>query len=123
MSKLLRYSRGAFGDPSHLPEESQGIQYFRTYLEALRFVGRDLENTELQPADDLALLAANSFVQAWVDGEKSTSLMSEVWLLLNVFGQSHVHHYTKQLWSWSTHQVAVSTITNFACYLFVYTFF
>ena len=45
-------------------ESSRASQYLQEYLEALK-LGTSLPNTELQPADDLAILAAQVFVNIW----------------------------------------------------------
>ncbi|KAG8217714.1 N-acetyltransferase B complex non catalytic subunit-domain-containing protein [Butyriboletus roseoflavus] len=46
-------------------ETARGLKYLKEYLEGLA-LGRDLPITELQPADDLVLLAANALVMVWV---------------------------------------------------------
>ena len=45
-------------------ETVRGLKYLKEYLEGLA-LGGDLPVTELQPADDLVLLAANAFVMVW----------------------------------------------------------
>lgn len=40
------------------------MEYLKAYFEALKF-GGDLPDTELQPADDLAILAAMAYVNVW----------------------------------------------------------
>ncbi len=45
-------------------ETARAELYTKAYLEGLK-LGVDLPNTELQPADDLALLAASSYVSLW----------------------------------------------------------
>ncbi|KAH0827176.1 N-acetyltransferase B complex non catalytic subunit-domain-containing protein [Lanmaoa asiatica] len=45
-------------------ETARGLKYLEEYLEGLA-LGRDLPITELQPADDLILLAANALVMVW----------------------------------------------------------
>ena len=40
------------------------MQYTKSYLEGLQF-GRDLPTTELQYADDLAILAAHAYISLW----------------------------------------------------------
>ncbi|PFH54291.1 hypothetical protein AMATHDRAFT_38233 [Amanita thiersii Skay4041] len=61
--KLLRYKLPT----SDLTPEAECMRakaYTKHYLEGLK-LGTDLPNTELQPADDLAILAGNSFVMLW----------------------------------------------------------
>ncbi|KAF7294869.1 Actin cytoskeleton organization protein [Mycena indigotica] len=59
--KLLRYNTPELT----LPEESaRATQYTQQYLESL-IHGSGLPATELQPADDLAILAASSFISIW----------------------------------------------------------
>ena len=45
-------------------ETARGLKYLQEYLDGLA-LGGDLPVTELQPADDLVLLAANAFVMVW----------------------------------------------------------
>lgn len=45
-------------------EIARGLKYLEEYLEGIA-LGTDLPTTELQPADDLVLLAANAFVMVW----------------------------------------------------------
>lgn len=45
-------------------ETARGLKYLEEYLEGLA-LGGDLPVTELQPADDLVLLAANALVMVW----------------------------------------------------------
>lgn len=49
---------------THEAETARAALYTEKYLEALKF-GTDLPSTELQPADDLALLGASSYVSLW----------------------------------------------------------
>ncbi|KAF8559771.1 actin cytoskeleton organization protein [Imleria badia] len=46
-------------------ETARGLKYLEEYLDGLA-LGGDLPVTELQPADDLVLLAANALVMVWV---------------------------------------------------------
>ena len=63
--KLARYIQITPTD-----ESAEGTKFFRMYFSALP-LGGGLSVTELHPADDLALLAANCFVQSWTDQGKS----------------------------------------------------
>ncbi|KAF7304820.1 Actin cytoskeleton organization protein [Mycena kentingensis (nom. inval.)] len=61
--KLLRYVLTS--DELSVPAETaRAALYTQQYLKALKF-GADLPSTELQPADDLALLAASANVNLW----------------------------------------------------------
>lgn len=61
--KLRRY---LFGTDQLTTERevTNALTYLKAYVSALPF-GKDLPNTELQPADDLVLLAAQAFVNLW----------------------------------------------------------
>ena len=54
--------------------------YTTQYLEAL-VVGKDLAVTDLQPADDLAILAGHSFVNLWSITQDEKHLYNAVSLL------------------------------------------
>ena len=61
--KLLRYNLAA----AEITPESESLragQYLEAYLDALKF-GNHIVDTELQPADDLAILASQAHVSAW----------------------------------------------------------
>ena len=45
-------------------ETARAEEYFRQYLAALPF-GTELPETELQPADDLVILAVQAYVTLW----------------------------------------------------------
>jgi N-terminal acetyltransferase B complex non-catalytic subunit len=61
--KLLRFN--LTGDQlTPKLETSLAAEYVRLYLEGLAH-GRNLPDTELQPADDLAVLAGHAFVNLW----------------------------------------------------------
>jgi N-terminal acetyltransferase B complex non-catalytic subunit len=45
-------------------ELSRGNLYIKHYIQGLA-LGNQLASTELQPADDLAILAANTFINIW----------------------------------------------------------
>ncbi|OBZ75813.1 N-alpha-acetyltransferase 25, NatB auxiliary subunit [Grifola frondosa] len=61
--KLLRYN---LTEAELTPERelARAVQYVRSYLEGLRF-GEGFAVHELQPADDLAILAGQAFVNLW----------------------------------------------------------
>ncbi|KAH9951453.1 actin cytoskeleton organization protein [Amylocystis lapponica] len=61
--KLIRYNLTLEELTPEL-ESPRAAQYLRSYMEALKF-GTDLPDTELQPADDLAVLASQVHVSAW----------------------------------------------------------
>ena len=55
-------------------------KYLKYYLEALP-LGAHLPSTELQPADDLALLAGNALVNLWTLTNHDAHLLNVVYLL------------------------------------------
>ncbi|KAF9227685.1 hypothetical protein BS17DRAFT_774157 [Gyrodon lividus] len=61
-------------------ETTRGLQYLNEYMEGLA-LGKDLPITELQPADDLALLAAHAFVMVWTLNNSEEALYQAVILL------------------------------------------
>lgn len=61
-------------------EAARALQYLRVYLDALH-LGKDLPDTELQPADDLALLSGQAFVSAWRTGRDAVHLYNAVAVL------------------------------------------
>lgn len=74
--KLLRYNLVASQIIEEL-ETSRAVQYLQVYLDALK-LGKDLPDTELQPADDLALLSGQAFVGAWRAGGDAAYLYNAV---------------------------------------------
>ena len=63
MYKLQRYLL----TPTQLTAEletARALTYLRAYMAALP-LGQEFPSTELQPADDLILLAAQAYVNAW----------------------------------------------------------
>lgn len=77
--KLLRYN----SDKRQVTAEAEavlGLQYLQAYLKALQF-GKGLPDTELQPADDLAILAGQAYIGLWhitrreVDLYKAASIL------------------------------------------------
>ena len=61
-------------------ETARGLKYLEEYLEGLA-LGGDLPATELQPADDLVLLAANAFVMVWTLNHSEDALYQAVTIL------------------------------------------
>lgn len=61
--KLLRYNLSAAEVTPEL-ESVRVAEYVRLYLEALSH-GKELPDTELQPADDLVILAGQTYVSLW----------------------------------------------------------
>lgn len=70
--KLLRYNLST-SEVTSEAEAACALQYFSSYLDALKF-GKELPDTELQPADDLALLSGQAFVGAWKAGGEAVHL-------------------------------------------------
>lgn len=77
--KILRYN---LLEPDITVElESARVEkYLKYYLEALP-LGAHLPPTELQPADDLALLAGNALVNLWTLTSHDIHLLNAVYLL------------------------------------------
>ncbi|KAH7889369.1 N-acetyltransferase B complex non catalytic subunit-domain-containing protein [Phlebopus sp. FC_14] len=61
--KLQRYKLSKSHISADL-ESARGMQYLTEYMDGLS-LGAELPVTELQPADDLAILAAHAFVNVW----------------------------------------------------------
>ncbi|KIJ16949.1 hypothetical protein PAXINDRAFT_168389 [Paxillus involutus ATCC 200175] len=61
-------------------ETTRGLQYHNEYMEGLA-LGKDLPPTELQPADDLAILAAHAFMTVWTLANSEEALYQAVTLL------------------------------------------
>ncbi|OSC97114.1 actin cytoskeleton organization protein [Trametes coccinea BRFM310] len=61
--KLLRYNLSA-ADLTPEAETKRAVQYLDAYLDGLK-LGKDLPSYDLQPADDLAILSAQAFVNIW----------------------------------------------------------
>lgn len=57
-------------EPELQSENSQGVKLFQMYLEATRTGESSQDPDELDPADGLALLAANHFTSEWAAGNK-----------------------------------------------------
>lgn len=61
-------------------ESARVEKYLKYYLEALP-LGAQLPSTELQPTDDLALLAGNALVNLWTLTNRDAHLLNAVYLL------------------------------------------
>lgn len=61
-------------------ESARVDKYLKYYFEALP-LGAHLPSTELQPADDLALLAGNALVNLWTLTNRDAHLLNAVYLL------------------------------------------
>lgn len=61
--KLLRYNLPESEVTTEL-ESARAAEYVQRYLEGLPF-GQELPDTELQPADDLVILAGQAYVNLW----------------------------------------------------------
>ncbi|KIJ69304.1 hypothetical protein HYDPIDRAFT_105904 [Hydnomerulius pinastri MD-312] len=70
-------------------ETARGLQYLSEYMEGLE-LGKELPNTELQPADDLALLAAHAFVMVWTLNGLEDALYQAVAVLESALAKSQV---------------------------------
>lgn len=79
MDLLLRYALS----PAELTVEAElerGRKHLAQYLEGLK-LGASLPSTELQPADDLAILAAQVFVNVWKLSEDEAHLYNAASIL------------------------------------------
>ena len=77
--KFLRHSL----TPSEITADTESTRvalYTKKYMEALP-LGSDLPTTELQPADDLVLLAGNTFISLWKLTEADNNLFKAASLL------------------------------------------
>ena len=77
--KLLRFSLLESDITAEL-ESAHVEKYLKYYLEALP-LGAHFPSTELQPADDLALLAGNTLVNLWTLTQHDSHLLNAVYLL------------------------------------------
>ncbi|KAF8325563.1 N-acetyltransferase B complex non catalytic subunit-domain-containing protein [Cantharellus anzutake] len=90
--KFVRYMQLGSSD-----ELEDGVRYFQMYLTALP-LGRNLPTTELQPADDLALLAANCFVQSWADqGKRNLAPLHQAMVVLEFASQHSATNFQVRL--------------------------
>lgn len=90
--KLARYIQRTPTD-----ESAEGTKFFRMYLSAFP-LGGGLSVTELHPADDLALLAANCFVQSWTDQSKrSPGPLHQAMFILEFASQHSAVNYQIRL--------------------------
>ena len=79
MLKLLRYNLL----PSELTPEAESeraAEYVKVYLGCLQY-GSGLPDTELQPGDDLAILAGHAYVSAWCQNREETYLQAAAAIL------------------------------------------
>lgn len=77
--KILRYNLLESDITAEL-ESARVEKYFKYYLEALP-LGAHLPYTELQPADDLALLTGNALVNLWTLTNRDVHLLNAAYLL------------------------------------------
>ncbi|KAG8891705.1 hypothetical protein FRC00_013243, partial [Tulasnella sp. 408] len=101
--KLQRFS--STSGRTEADEQNDAALYLKTYFEALP-VGKDLSDTDLQPADDLAILAANALVSAWVITRMNN--MSYIGGRLEL--RKTAHHRERNLSSPSTRSAGVCII-------------
>ncbi|KZS91044.1 TPR-like protein [Sistotremastrum niveocremeum HHB9708] len=76
-------------------EEERAEQYLRAYLAALS-LGKGLPSTELQPADDLAILAASAYINLY-DLSKSISYLNCATCVLEYASQRSKHAFQHRL--------------------------
>ena len=61
-------------------ESTRATEYVKSYLDCLQY-GANLPDTELQPADDLAILAGHAYVSLWKLTQSEVHLYSAVAIL------------------------------------------
>lgn len=95
--KLLRYITPS-ASLTIDSETASATQYVAAYFDALK-LGKGLAETELQPADDLAVLAGQAFVSIWkiVGSEGLKYLHSAVSLLEYALSKSKESYQIKVL--------------------------
>ncbi|KAG8909044.1 hypothetical protein FRC01_007189, partial [Tulasnella sp. 417] len=96
--KLQRFS--STSGRSEANEQTDVATYLKAYFEGLPVGKRpwkDLPETELQPADDLAVLAANALVSAWVMTRKETYLHQALVVLEYASSQSKQNYQFRVL--------------------------
>lgn len=86
MLKLIRWNLST-SELTSESESARAAEYVQTYLECLPY-GKSLPDTELQPADDLAILAGHAFVSAWSHSKDESHLYSAVAILEYASGVS-----------------------------------
>jgi hypothetical protein len=74
-------------------EDARGIAVFQMYLEATRAPWASSAGDDLNPADGLALLAANHFVQHWSNSGRG----ERIYLCSILFLLTPLGHLTAQL--------------------------
>ncbi|KAH8106992.1 actin cytoskeleton organization protein [Cristinia sonorae] len=77
--KLVRYNLSESELTTDL-ESARAVEYATTYLNCLEY-GKNLPDTELQPADDIAILAGQTFVSAWKSSQDESHLHNAVSIL------------------------------------------
>ena len=77
--KFLRHSLSSLEITADM-ESTRVVLYAKKYMETLP-LGSDLPTTELQPADDLVLLAGNTFISLWKLTEDDNNLFKAASLL------------------------------------------
>ncbi|CCM04607.1 uncharacterized protein FIBRA_06789 [Fibroporia radiculosa] len=92
--KLLRHNLPE-SDVTAEKEAAGAVYYLRAYLDASKF-GTDLPDTELHPANDLALLSGQAFVGAWKASDDATYLYHAAAVLEYALIQSK-HSYQLRL--------------------------
>lgn len=88
--KLLRYNLPA----SALTPEAEvqrAVRYLDAYLDGLK-LGKDLPSYDLQPADDLAVLSAQAFVNVWKQTGDETHLYNAAALLEYAIARSKMSY-------------------------------
>ena len=88
--KLLRY-RLSTSELTPETEIQRAVQYLDAYLDGLK-LGKDLPSYELQPVDDLAILAAQVLVNAWKLSGDEAPLYNAAALLEYAIGRSKMSY-------------------------------
>ncbi|EPQ58725.1 hypothetical protein GLOTRDRAFT_13884, partial [Gloeophyllum trabeum ATCC 11539] len=77
-------------------ESERASEYTKAYLTGLP-LGKSLPETELQPADDLALLAAHAFISSWTAGGGEAQLYNAAVVLEYGLGRSKQSYHMRLL--------------------------
>ncbi|KAI0362109.1 actin cytoskeleton organization protein [Trametes cingulata] len=88
--KLLRYNLPASALTPEA-ESQRAVQYLDAYLEGLK-LGKDLPSYDLQPADDLAILSAQAFVNIWQQTKDESFLYNAAALLEYAIARSKMSY-------------------------------
>lgn len=75
-------------------ETQRAVQCLDAYLDGLK-LGKDLPSYDLQPADDLAILAAQALVNNWKRTNDETFLYNAAALLEYAIGKSKMSYQTR----------------------------